>query len=76
MYRVVLPSYSLTHTQARDVKAILRKFMHVLMPVGSNKTLLHDCEVYTQGLVHVVSVNTPPPLPLSQGIYGDHSVSV
>jgi len=30
--------------QKRDLKAILRKCVHVMVPVRSNKALLHDCE--------------------------------
>ena len=30
--------------QKRDLKAIMHKCVHVLLPVRSNKALLHDCE--------------------------------
>jgi hypothetical protein len=33
-------------TLARDVKAIFRKFVHVLVPVRSNKALLHDWDLW------------------------------
>ena len=35
--------------QKRDLKAILRKCVHVMVPVRSNKALLHDCESLLEG---------------------------
>ena len=44
-------SLHLVHIQARDMKAILHKFVHVLIPVRSNKALLHDCELASKYLL-------------------------
>lgn len=49
--------FFLTH-QKRDLKAIFKKCLHVLIPIKSNKSLLHDCELR--------NLLPPPPQPHTQ----------